>query len=106
MSVLAISSVINDCIATFILPFLTVGIAICALISADGFTKKNYDKGGLSLLFCVIGIVICCIIVGHPASYHFEHQATFTDPVDMNDFLSRYKILSQDGLILTIQPLH
>ena len=80
--------------------FLIAGIATCACYS-------DFE----SLVIYVIVGIVCAAILGLipgfafkvPTEYETQYKVTISDEVQMNDFLERYEIVSQEGKIYTVR---
>lgn len=64
----------------------------------------------LSLLAGLLVGALFGVIVGSlsatPTEYTTQYKVTISDEVQMNDFLSRYKIISTEGRIYTVREIN
>lgn len=51
----------------------------------------------------LVGFFIGSSLLATPAEYKTRYKVTISDEVAMNDFVDKYKIISQEGKIFTIE---
>ena len=87
--------------------FITLGIltiigGFIGLLTSNGFFEEF-------LLGCVIGAILGAVLgiiparFTKPSEYETQYKVTISDEVSMNDFLSRYEIISTEGKIYTVR---
>lgn len=84
-----------------------VGMAI--IMGATGYIITKFPTIVDVLLGMLIGALLGAVIGLLPASscipneYVTQYKVTISDEVSMNDFLSRYEIIDQEGKIYTVR---
>ena len=80
-----------------------IGCFIGLLVSLS-----NRDFEGL-VVGCIIGAIFGVLlgiglgVDGLPTEYEPQYKVTISDEVQMNDFLDKYEIVSQEGKIYTVR---
>lgn len=94
----------NFTIFTVVLTIITV-----LMVLVIGFSTYA-DFGWLSFFYgLIIGIVLGAIFGSiaandqEPLEYKTQYKVTISDEVSMNDFLSKYEIIDQEGKIYTVR---
>ena len=93
---------------TFYAIFITSALVMLLFV---GFSLYK-DIGFLSFLAGILagamfGSVLAYAITPEtePASYETQYKVTISDEVHMNEFVTKYEILSQEGRIYTVRSL-
>ena len=77
-----------------------------------GIIGVKYDGMGYAFvpamfaLGVIVGVIlgsICGDINATPTEYKTRYKVTISDDVSMNDFVDKYKIISQEGKIFTVE---
>ena len=85
--------------------------AIFLLIGAISSSPYDDTKRD-AMIGLFVGLIIGCFIgvlpakLTVPAEYETQYKVTISDEVSMNDFLSRYEIISQEGKIYTVREIN
>ena len=91
--------------------FIFGSIVLCSLIALlTAITSDCEIIYGLKvgLIFgVIIGVLIGLLPAWTtlPSEYENEYKVTISDEVQMNDFLSRYEIIDQEGRIYTVREI-
>lgn len=86
---------------------LAVAMIFCGVIGLVTSIPNNIWQG--TLVGICVGLVAGAIIGQLPAwttlpkEYETQYKVTISDEVSMNDFVSRYEIIDQEGKIYTVR---
>lgn len=85
--------------------FLSV-LAFCVIGGLTiGSREKEYGLGALvGLLIGMVAGLLSGVVIGVvEIEYYPTYKVTISDEVSMNEFMSKYEILNQDGKIYTVK---
>lgn len=86
--------------------FITCAVVFCGILGAISNSPYSAFKG--ALVGMAIGLLLGGILGQLPAwttlpkEYETRYKITISDEVSMNDFLSKYEIVDQEGKIYTV----
>ena len=91
--------------------YVGVIIVMAIVMGCIGYFTTKHPTTSDALLGMLIGALVgaalgllpasCCI----PSEYEVRYKVTISDEVQMNDFLSRYEIISTEGKIYTVKEI-
>ena len=87
------------------------GVLVVMFIVGTAMSLNNRDwcQLLLSLLAGILAGALFGVMAGSlsatPTEYTTQYKVTISDEVKMNDFLSRYKIIRQEGKIYTVREI-
>lgn len=84
---------------------LAVGMGLVGLFSGYHLSIEDFMFG--FVIGAAIGLFVGILpaVMTKPAEYETQYKVIISDEVQMNEFLSRYEILSQEGKIYTVRSL-
>ena len=82
----------------FIVVVLSAYIIFCAV------SERSFGGTIIGLLFLVISIFLSWTVINKTINPTPIYKVLVSDSVSMNEFYSKYKILSVEGKIYTIEP--
>lgn len=90
-------------------PWFGIGLSCCIGGAIGAFLFSMFDKIPRKIRSCAITILISIILFGvgvctfAPREMTPRYQVIIDDGVGFNDFVNKYKIIDQDGLIYTVE---
>lgn len=93
-------------------PWFGIGLSCCIGGAIGAFLFSIFDKIPRKIRSCAITILISIILFGigvcafAPREMTPRYQVIIDDGVKFNDFVNKYKIIKQDGLIYTVEELN
>ena len=87
---------------------ITLGVMFIIGV-ATSLQSRDWVQLPLFLFAGLIVGVLFGVMIGNlsatPAEYETQYKVTISDEVQMNDFLSRYEIISTEGRIYTVREI-
>ena len=85
-----------------VLCFIVVVLSACIIFGA--VSERSIGGTIIGLLFLVISIFLSWTVINKTINPTPIYKVLVSDSVSMNEFYSKYKILSIEGKIYTIEP--
>ena len=89
---------------------LAIAVVFCGFV---GFTSGvPYDMWKCAFIGIGVGLVVGALIgvipakITLPSEYETHYKLTISDEVSMNDFLSKYEIIDQEGRIYEVREIN
>lgn len=92
-----------------IMPWFGIGLSCSVGGMIGAFLFSMLDEIPRKIRNCAIIILICIALFGAgvcafaPREMISRYQVIVDDEVEFNDFINKYKIIDQDGLIYTVE---
>lgn len=86
--------------------FALVMIGVLCIIFGVAISTASDPRVIMEL--CIVFLGVALVVIGGVRYYYnpdYTYQVTIDDSVSMNEFNARYKVLSQDGRIFTIEVI-
>ena len=112
VEILAIEEVVAEQAFNWQAFFIAFGISF-VFLTLIGLAVNSVTKGYDDLLIGMfLGVIFGCIfgtlfgsVMQIPTEYETQYKVAISDEVQMNDFLSRYEIVNQEGKIYTVREI-
>lgn len=84
---------------------IVFGLIFCAI----NYFPERYPTVEDAIIGFIVGVVIGALVGLLPAlycipsEYETQYKVTISDEVSMNDFISKYEIIEQEGKIYTVR---
>ena len=81
---------------------LVLVYALIEIVKYGIKARETIIDGKIFIILVLICISFCCLGCKYSTSYT-QYQVTISDNVNFNEFNNKYKIISQDGKIYTVE---
>jgi hypothetical protein len=107
VEILAAQEIVTACEFNWKAYFITIAILSIVMTVIAFFNLNDGFAGAVVGLITgvIFGAILGLIPATHttPSEYETQYKVIVSDEVLMNDFLERYKIISQEGKIYTVR---